>query len=87
MGPDAGVEDSLRGPVGMGEFNAATKAGFYGWPYSRGNNQMYIDYDFDRKVSKEIFKPDNTISSSDRFVFTPQGCPDQCPLSGKHCAG
>ena len=31
----------LPGPKGMGEFNQAKKAGYFGWPYSWGNNQMY----------------------------------------------
>ncbi len=64
VGPDAGVPDSLRGPDGMGEFNQAKKAGFYGWPYSRGNNQMYSDYDFEKKKSGPIFDPNRIINNS-----------------------
>lgn len=64
VGPDAGVMDSLRGPVGMGEFNQAKKAGYYGWPYSRGNNQMYFDYDFKKRKSGTVFDPNNIINDS-----------------------
>lgn len=46
VGPDAGKGDSDRGPKGMGEFNRATRASNWGWPYTRGNNQAYNDYDF-----------------------------------------
>ena len=64
VGPDAGANDSLRGPAGMGEFNQAREAGFYGWPYSRGNHQMYFDYDFEKSQSKEIFDPNSIINNS-----------------------
>jgi len=64
VGPDAGVEDSLRGPRGMGEFNQAKQAGYYGWPYSRGNNQMYHDFDFKNKKSGTQFDPNKIINNS-----------------------
>ncbi|MFK7936085.1 MAG: PQQ-dependent sugar dehydrogenase, partial [Saprospiraceae bacterium] len=64
VGPDAGAADSLRGPVGIGEFNQAKEAGYYGWPYSRGNNQMYGDYDFQKEKSGEHFDPNNIINDS-----------------------
>jgi len=64
VGPDAGVTDSLRGPAGMGEFNQAKQAGFYGWPYSRGNNQMYHDYDFANSKPGNSFDPNNIINDS-----------------------
>ncbi|MEM6342239.1 MAG: ThuA domain-containing protein [Bacteroidota bacterium] len=64
VGPDAGIGDSLRGPLGMGEFNQAREAGYYGWPYSRGNNQMYVDYDFSRKQSAKIFDPSKIVNNS-----------------------
>ena len=41
----------------MGEFNRATAAGFWGWPYSRGNNQPYNDYDFETEESGPKFDP------------------------------
>jgi cytochrome c len=64
VGPDAGVSDSLRGPVGMGEYNQAKEAGYYGWPYSRGNNQMYFDYDFTKERSGDSFNPSQIINNS-----------------------
>ena len=64
VGPDAGVSDSLRGPEGMGEFNQARKAGYFGWPYSRGNNQMYHDFDFTSDQSGEMFDPDRISNDS-----------------------
>ena len=64
VGPDAGAKDSMRGPAGMGEFNQAKAPGFYGWPYSRGNNQMYHDYDFEREQSGDIFDPSFIINNS-----------------------
>ena len=64
VGPDAGKLDSLRGPAGMGEFNQARKAGYWGWPYTRGNNQAYNDYDFSKKKSGEKFDPKNIINDS-----------------------
>ena len=64
VGPDAGNLDSLRGPAGMGEFNQARKAGYWGWPYTRGNNQVYTDFDFSKKKSGKKFDPNNIINDS-----------------------
>ncbi|MFK8009284.1 MAG: ThuA domain-containing protein [Saprospiraceae bacterium] len=64
VGPDAGKEDSLRGPAGMGEFNQARKAGYWGWPYTRGNNQSYNDYNFKTEKSGEKFDPKNIVNDS-----------------------
>lgn len=64
VGPDAGKPDSTRGPDGMGEFDQARAAGFWGWPYTRGNNQAYFDYDFETKKSGKIFDPKNIINDS-----------------------
>ena len=64
VGPDSGTDHATRGPQGMGEFNQAKKAGYYGWPYSRGNNQMYFDYDFIAEKSGEKFDPNHIINNS-----------------------
>lgn len=64
VGPDSGKEDSLRGPAGMGEFNQARKAGYWGWPYTRGNNQAYHDYDFTTEKAGEKFDPNNILNDS-----------------------
>ncbi|MCB0855189.1 MAG: PQQ-dependent sugar dehydrogenase, partial [Bacteroidetes bacterium] len=64
VGPDAGKEDPNRGPAGMGEFDQARQAGFWGWPYTRGNNQAYNDYDFTTETSGEKFIPTKIINNS-----------------------
>jgi len=46
VGPDAGKDNPERGPKGLDGINMAQKSGFWGWPYSRGNNQVYHDYNF-----------------------------------------
>lgn len=46
VGPDAGSNDSLRGPRGYDELNQAKKAGYFGWPYFVGKNYPYAKYDF-----------------------------------------
>jgi len=64
IGPDAGKDHPTRGPKGMGEFNQAKKAGFWGWPYTRGNNQVYNDYDFAKNESGPKFDPNHLINNS-----------------------
>ena len=64
VGPDAGKTISNRGPKGMGEFNQAREAGFWGWPYTRGNNQAYNDYDFTTETPGEKFDPARLINNS-----------------------
>ncbi|OXS61766.1 hypothetical protein B1A99_03930 [Cohnella sp. CIP 111063] len=46
VGPDAGADKPLRGPKGYDEFNKATTAGNFGWPYCIADNKPYRDYDF-----------------------------------------
>ena len=64
VGPDAGKPDSLRGPAGMGEFDQARKAGFWGWPYTRGNNQAYGDHNFAKKETGAKFVPATLVNNS-----------------------
>ena len=64
VGPDAGKTQSDRGPKGMGEFNQARTAGFWGWPYTRGNNQVYNDYNFATKTAGAKFDPQHLINDS-----------------------
>ncbi|MCM4151257.1 PKD domain-containing protein [Arenibacter sp. N53] len=64
VGPDAGKGDPKRGPHGMGEFDQARKAGNWGWPYTRGNNQPYNDYDFATETAGEKFNPNKLINDS-----------------------
>ena len=46
VGPDAGNFDAKRGPGGFDEVMQAKKPGFFGWPYSRGDNKAYAKIDF-----------------------------------------
>jgi cytochrome c len=46
IGPDAGKDDTLRGPRGHDEINQARQAGNYGWPHFVADNQAYRRYDF-----------------------------------------
>ncbi|WP_242118162.1 ThuA domain-containing protein [Aestuariivivens sediminicola] len=64
VGPDAGTGDPTRGPKGMGEINQARSAGFWGWPYTRGNNQVYNDYDFAMGTSGPKFDPEQLVNDS-----------------------
>ncbi|MBJ2173484.1 ThuA domain-containing protein [Aureibaculum sp. A20] len=64
IGPDAGKDNPNRGPKGMGEFDQAREAGYYGWPYTRGNNQPYNDFDFTTNTSGPKFDPNNIINNS-----------------------
>lgn len=64
VGPDAGKPKEDRGPHGMGEFDQARSAGFWGWPYTRGNNQLYNDFDFKAETSGPKFDPNNLINDS-----------------------
>ncbi|PHN02087.1 ThuA domain-containing protein [Flavilitoribacter nigricans] len=64
VGPDAGKDGEMRGPKGYDEINLAKKAGYYGWPYFRGDGKAYNDYDFAKKQSGEPFNPENPINDS-----------------------
>lgn len=64
VGPDAGKSDSIRGPEGHDEINQARKPGFWGWPYSRGNNKMYGEYDFEKEELVDNFDPKKPINNS-----------------------
>ena len=61
VGPDARANSPERGPKGLDEINQARQAGFWGWPYTRGNNQVYADHNFD-----------TTLKSSETSWFDPQ---------------
>lgn len=64
VGPDAGKDSLTRGPKGLDGINLARKAGFWGWPYSRGNNQAYHDYNFATGQSGPLFDPAKPINES-----------------------
>jgi cytochrome c len=64
VGPDAGQNDSLRGPRGYDELNQAQKAGFFGWPYFIGNNYPYAKYDFAAKKAGPKRDPNAPLNES-----------------------
>lgn len=64
IGPDAGKADPNRGPSGMGEYDQARKAGFWGWPYTRGYNEAYNDFDFAAETSWRKFDPEHLVNDS-----------------------
>ncbi|MEJ7645498.1 MAG: ThuA domain-containing protein [Chryseolinea sp.] len=64
VGPDAGENDSLRGPRGYDELNQAKKAGNFGWPYFVGNNYPYGKYDFAGKKIMAKWDPSAPINES-----------------------
>lgn len=80
VGPDAGRPRKDRGPEGMGEFNRANAAGSWGWPYTRGNNQPYVDYDFALEVSGSAFEPDKLLNDSPNNTGLQQLPPTQPSL-------
>ncbi len=78
VGPDATTDSLLRGPKGHDEFNLATKAGFFGWPYFVGNNKPYWKYDFEKKESLFEFDPaapKNTSPNSTGVQILPPATP------------
>ena len=80
VGPDAGKDDSLRGPQGIVEFNQARAAGNYGWPMFTGNNFAYNQYDFATKKSGSKFDPLAPINNSPNNTGLQQLPPAQMPL-------
>jgi cytochrome c len=64
VGPDAGGDGVGRGPKGLDELNQARAPGNWGWPYTRGNNQAYYDYDFAHQKSRGPYNPNNLINDS-----------------------
>lgn len=64
VGPDAGENDSIRGPRGYDEVNQAKKAGFFGWPYFVGNNYNYGRYDFAAKKVIAKWDPSAPVNES-----------------------
>ncbi|MEM8485905.1 MAG: ThuA domain-containing protein [Bacteroidota bacterium] len=64
VGPDAGNDDTSRGPRGFDEWNQAKEAGNYGWPYCIADNKSYRDYDFSASTSGSLFNCDAPVNDS-----------------------
>ena len=93
VGPDAGNDDSLRGPRGYDELNQARRAGFFGWPYFVGKNYNYAKYDFAAKAIGarwDAAKPVNTSPNNTGkeelppvappFIYYPYAKSDDFPM-------
>lgn len=93
VGPDAGQNDSLRGPRGYDELNQAKKAGYFGWPYFVGNNYPYGKYDFAAKKVLAKWDPNAPINESPNntgkrelppvspaFIYYPYAKSDEFPM-------
>jgi cytochrome c len=64
VGPDAGKDSVGRGPRGHDEFNRATEAGNFGWPYVIGNNKSYHRFNFDQQHSGPAFDTQALLNES-----------------------
>ena len=94
VGPDAGQNDSLRGPRGYDELNQAQKAGFFGWPYFIGKNYPYAKFDFASQKVSATWDPNAPINSSPNntgkhdlppvsppFIWYPYDRSDEYPMA------
>ena len=70
VGPDAGGFDQKRGPGGFDAVMQAKQPGFFGWPYSRGENKAYAKVDFVARAeySKARAEYDKAKSAHDKAV-------------------
>jgi cytochrome c len=94
VGPDAGENDSLRGPRGYDEVNQAQKAGFFGWPYFVGKNYPYARYDFGDQKVISMWDPEKPLNESPNntgkkelpavskpFIWYPYAKSDEFPMT------
>ncbi len=82
VGPDAGRDSTGRGPRGHDEFNRATQAGNFGWPYFVGNNRSYHRFDFADTRSGPTFDPQHPRNESRNNTGVPDLPPAQPALIG-----
>jgi len=70
VGPDAGGFDAKHGPGGFDAVMQAKKPGFFGWPYSRGDNKPYARIDFAARAQyqKERAAYDREKAAYDKLV-------------------
>ncbi|MCV9385129.1 PQQ-dependent sugar dehydrogenase [Reichenbachiella ulvae] len=64
VGPDAGDNDSIRGPRGHDEMNVAMTPGYYGWPMYIADNKPYAKWDFANASSGGFYDPENAVNES-----------------------
>jgi cytochrome c len=58
------IDDPKRGPISYDEWNLATEAGFFGWPYFAGPNAPYADFDFATEKIGPFFDPKKPVNNS-----------------------
>jgi cytochrome c len=80
VGPDAGKDDSIRGPRGYDEVNQAKKAGFFGWPYFVGNNYAYGRHNFATKQTGAKWDAARPVNESPNNTGLRDLPPAQPPL-------
>lgn len=93
VGPDAGENDSIRGPRGYDELNQAKGPGFFGWPYFVGNNYPYAHFDFTNKKVIDTWDPGRPVNNSPNntgktelpavspaFIYYPYAASDEFPM-------
>lgn len=93
VGPDAGTNDSLRGPRGYDELNQAKQAGYFGWPYFVGKNYPYAKFDFETGKVGPAANPMRPVNESPNntgkrelpavappFIWYPYAKSDEFPM-------
>lgn len=93
VGPDAGTNDSVRGPRGYDELNQAKQAGYFGWPYFVGKNYAYAKFDFQSGNVGPAADPRQPINASPNntgkrelpavappFIWYPYAKSDEFPM-------
>ncbi|MEM1357817.1 MAG: PQQ-dependent sugar dehydrogenase [Bacteroidota bacterium] len=95
VGPDVG-EAGRYGPQSYDEWNQATTAGNYGWPYFVGDNYAYPKRDFATDEVGELYDPERPVNTSPNntgarelppaqpaFIWYPYGPSEEFPVLGK----
>ena len=75
VGPNPGRYDPKRGPNTHEEFNLATTAGNFGWPYLLGDNMAFSDFNFTTNEIGAAFDPldlkNNSPNNSGKLNLPP----------------
>ena len=64
VGPDADDPAPYGDPAGHDEFNVATAAGNFGWPYIIADNKPFSHVDFTNRQPGPFFKPEAPVNTS-----------------------
>lgn len=94
VGPDAG-KSSVQGSESFDEWNKATEAGNYGWPYFQANNIPFPRWDFETETPGPYYNPDAPVNESPNntglrelppakssFIWYPYGNSREFPMLG-----